>query len=351
MSDIEDEYRRNFEQWSTWTKQDIKDDKGTIAIINALSVVVRICPNVTVFSDSWLIFAQAAFIAGVQGQILTICVNVNVTNGAGKKRATICAFVGLLLDILGASIGVVHTLLLKQRVNDNAQILSLITAFKDEADLFALNINQETGENIVEVKIAKDGLPDGRRQKIEDLSKKMDGRFHLNRVSENYDRVTNILDYSSGPFEVISALMTVRFWFTTLMVSQKTSSVPLAAMGLGVGCLLLSVIFLAEGIAGPTSGEFLACVVAVGMVFVTLCFTIMFVKFLLTCPEDRQLTKLFFVALSMKFYTFLFTKVKGFRHRRCRNNDAELGAGPERRVRREEYEKRDFSVDLARQQG
>ena len=239
----------------------------------------------TGFSDSWLIFAQAAFIAGVQGQILTICVNVNVTNGAGKKRATICAFVGLLLDILGASIGVVHTLLLKQRVNDNAQILSLITAFKDEADLFTLNTNQETGADIVEVKIAKDGSPDGRRQNIENFAKKMKGRFDPDRLPENFDRVTNILDYSSGPFEVISALMTVRFWFTTLMVSQKTSSVPLAAMGLGVGCLLLSVIFLAEGIAGSTSGEFIACVVAVIAVFVTLCLTIMFVKFLLTVLE------------------------------------------------------------------
>ncbi len=284
MSDIGD-CCRNFEQWSTWTKQDIKDDKGTIAIINALSVVVRICSDFTVFSDSWFIFEQAAFIAGVQGQILTICVNVNVTNGAGKKRATICAFVGLLLDVLGASIGVVHTLLLKQRVNDNAQILSLIAAFRDEANLFTLNTNQETGENIVEVRIATDGSPDGRRQKIEDFSKKMEDRFHLNRLSNNFDRVTDILDYSSGPFEVISAMMTVRFWFTTMMVSPKTSSIPLAAMGLGVCCLLLSVIFLAEGIAGRTSGEFFACVVAVIAVFLALCLTIMFVKFLLTVLE------------------------------------------------------------------
>jgi len=309
MSDI-GEYRRNFDQWSTWTKQDIKDDKGTIAIINALSVVVRIFSDFAVFSDSWLIFAQAAFIAGVQGQILTICVNVNVTHGAGKKRATICAFVGLLLDILGASIGVVHTLLLKQRVNDNAQILSLIAAFTDEADFFTLNTNQATGADIVEVK-TKDGVPDRRRQKIEDFANKMEGRFHLNRLSDNFDRVTNILDYSSGPFEVISALMTVRFWFTTLMVSQKTSSVPLAAMGLGVGCLLLSVIFLAEGIAGSTSGEFIACVVAVMAVFVTLCFTVMFVKFLLTFLEIIS-----FVALRLKFYTFLFSKLRQFFGRR-----------------------------------
>ena len=294
MSDLK-EYRLKFEQWSTWTKQDIKDDKGTIAIINALSVVVRIFSDFTVFSDSWLIFAQAAFIAGVQGQILTICFNVNLTNGAGKKRATICAFVGLLLDILGASIGVIHTLLLKQRVNDNAQILSLIVASKAEVEFCTLNTNQATGEDIVEVKIPKDGVPDRTRQKIKDFANKMDDRFHLNRdrLSDNFDRVTDILNYSSGPFEVISALMTVRFWFTTLMVSQKTSSVPLAAMGLGVGCLLLSVIFLAEGIAGSTSGEFIACVVAVIAVFVTLCFTIMFVKFLLT--SWRSSSHFFFV--------------------------------------------------------
>jgi len=63
---------------------------------------------------------QAAFIAGVQSLYAA---------RLGKATNAI-ALVGLLLDMTGASLGIIHAIVLQQRIKENTDLFSAVTQIK-----------------------------------------------------------------------------------------------------------------------------------------------------------------------------------------------------------------------------
>jgi zinc transporter ZupT len=68
---------------------------------------------------------QAAFIAGVQSQIISFTMNLPQSS-MGKATNSI-AFVGLLLDVIGTFLGVIHAIVLQRRIKENTSLLNAMT--------------------------------------------------------------------------------------------------------------------------------------------------------------------------------------------------------------------------------
>jgi len=74
---------------------------------------------------------QAAFIAGVQAQVITF--TIALPHSALQRAANFFAFLGLVFEIAGTFIGAIHSILIQRRSKNKSLLLQQITLFK--ADL------------------------------------------------------------------------------------------------------------------------------------------------------------------------------------------------------------------------
>ncbi|PPR03066.1 hypothetical protein CVT26_004564 [Gymnopilus dilepis] len=101
------------EGWSRQMQETTDADKGTIEAVNTLMVV-------------------AAFIAGVQAQVLAI--SINLPGSVLARITNILGFIGLVFEISGTSLGAIHAVFLQRRVRSGLRSVNEINEFKGDLD-------------------------------------------------------------------------------------------------------------------------------------------------------------------------------------------------------------------------
>jgi hypothetical protein len=118
------------EEWSNRIQETIDGDKATIEAVHTLMVVVRLMNSTVLwfYVNMWLGGPKAAFIAGVQAQIIAFTLGLEPSRL--KKEANFFAFLGLILEIAGTFLGAIHSILLQRRSKGNTDSHNRITQFK-----------------------------------------------------------------------------------------------------------------------------------------------------------------------------------------------------------------------------
>ncbi|KDR78737.1 hypothetical protein GALMADRAFT_154675 [Galerina marginata CBS 339.88] len=175
--------RRTVQSWKAWLQADINDDKAIIDTVNALITV-------------------AAFIAGVQAQVISF--TIPLPRDVLGRTTNFFAVVGLILDIAGTFLGVIHALLIQRRMR------------------------------------YKSGLYDD----IEQLVRNQDD----DNVKMEAERILNALTRYIGKQP---PLLRVRYTEPLFKVVFSFGSIPLLAMGFGVLFLLITILLFSV----PTFGR------------------------------------------------------------------------------------------------
>jgi len=235
---------RSLERWTTWTQHDIDSDKTIVDTVNAL-------------------IAVAAFIAGVQGQIIFFSLSLDQTM---LGRATnVLGFVGLVLDVIGTFLGVIHAIILQRRIKGNTAVLSAITQTTNILQAIQKHRDDATPSPD---KISQEQLRD---IGIEDPDDQFQRAQQLLRSLKDHFRTRNVL----GPFglaeTVRKAVVLTNPAFTIQPITETMikslfglGRAPLFAMGLGVLSLIASTIMYAAESAFLTSEVWVACVAVLG---------------------------------------------------------------------------------------
>jgi len=238
---------RSLERWSTWTQHDINSDKTIVDTVNAL-------------------IAVAAFIAGVQSSIISSTLPLNQTMLG--KATNVVSFVGLLLDVIGTFLGVIHAIVLQRRIKGNTAVLTAIT--QTTTILKAMPKHQDdatpTGEKVMQDQLREIGVddPDDQFQRAQQLLQALKDHFKTRKAS--------------GPFgmseSVRKAFVLVNPAFAIQPVTEAMlgsllglGRAPLFAMGLGVVALIASIIMFAAESPSLTSEVWMSCVAVLAGVF------------------------------------------------------------------------------------
>ncbi|KAI0041229.1 hypothetical protein FA95DRAFT_1611166, partial [Auriscalpium vulgare] len=154
----------------------------------------------------------ATFIAGVQAQMLSFTYESNDTHL--QAATNWLGFVGLTLDILGATAGVAHAIILKQSIKDARDVATLLNTLASEMDRLEL-VQQPT----------------------------------VKSEPERFDQYEGALAAVGGWMEIqykfSSRFPLVRYIKRWTAYIQGTRLLPISAMGGGALCLLLSVLCFA----------------------------------------------------------------------------------------------------------
>jgi hypothetical protein len=229
------------ERWSTWTQHDIEADKAIVDTVNAL-------------------IAVAAFIAGVQSSIILLTITLEQTP-LGRATNTV-AFVGLVLDVVGTFLGVIHAIVLQRRIKENTAVLTAMTQVN--TTLKAVQNLQDTApspEKVTSDQLREIGIDDPERhvQRAQELHDMLEDRFHRRNVL-------------GGPFGLAQSVLQVvvlansavginRIRVDTVLKSLfGLGHTPLLAMALGVVALVVSVITFAAESAALPSQVWVSCV-------------------------------------------------------------------------------------------
>ncbi|KDQ58959.1 hypothetical protein JAAARDRAFT_56958 [Jaapia argillacea MUCL 33604] len=177
----------------------LDNGKRTVDTVNALIVV-------------------ATFIAGVQTQIISLSYTADDTNLA--KATNFIGFLGIILDILGAAGGVVHTIMLQGALQQLQRLLDNVKVIEDHLKWFQRLDEHETSPSLTHTAL-------------------------FSRVRDVQPNFTEDVDWSKPV--IMAAVPTVFDPLSHLMRVRviRFGLVPLAVTGVGFICLLLSVITLA----------------------------------------------------------------------------------------------------------
>jgi hypothetical protein len=210
-------------------------------------------------SASVFVVFQAAFIAAVQSTIISFALDLDETPLA---RATkMFGFVGLVLDIIGTFLGVIHAIVLQRRIKGNTAVLSAIT--QTTTILKAIQKHQDDSEKAAPDQLKEYGIddPDDQFQRAQRLLQGLKDHF----------RSRNLL----GPFGLAQGVRKALAFANPAFAIQPITETmikslfglgraPLFAMGLGVVSLIVSVIMFAAESNKLTSEVWVACVSVVG---------------------------------------------------------------------------------------
>jgi len=200
-------------------------------------------------------FSQAAFIAGVQAQVISFTLALE-RNTMGKNT-NIIAFVGLSLDIIGTYMGLMHISMLRSRIRRNTVDLDAMTrslrAFQNNTSRDEKTPYQLRGADDPErAQLPPDHhLPENEVRELEKLYEDLDDRFtnREGRIADYYGRVT------FTPLEFLRAFL-------------RLGRIPAAALEFGLVALGVSIIMFASASTTLPSAVWVSCVAVVGAVVV-----------------------------------------------------------------------------------
>ena len=195
----------------------------------------------------------------------------NATNALG--------FVGLLLDVIGTFLGVIHALVLQRRIKENTAILHAMTQIK--TSMKAIQKSDTSLDKLTEEQLREIDPDDPAEQvrRAQQILEVLQHRFEKPNVS------STPLNHAMGLLQSVAVtkpgigMQNVQFviLIKSLFGLGRT---PLVAMGLGVLALVVSVIMFAAESTAFSSVVWLSCVgVLAGVIGLSLV-PITFVSFL-----------------------------------------------------------------------
>ncbi|RDB20756.1 hypothetical protein Hypma_012301 [Hypsizygus marmoreus] len=210
-------------------RQEVDSGKEAVENINALIVV-------------------SAFIAGVQAQMISITYTSNAT--PLETATNVFAFLGLTLDIIGTSTGVLRTVLLQHTIRRTERV-------RESLDQLRARIEQlkgREGEATVDT--------------VQQITEVVEIQNSIRSEFQTVRDLSSIVALESAQWIDDTSMATA---FSTVMIVPRlvlyivrspqavANQLPLTSMGGGILCLLVSILLFAAG-SQPT-GVWTACVV------------------------------------------------------------------------------------------
>jgi len=289
-------------RWSTWIQEDIDEDKGVVDTVNALIVVVGHGNLQFIIHQSWFTSQlQAAFIAGIQAQIITFTLTLPADSTVGRI-SNVFAFVGLMLDVIGTFLGVIHAVLLQRRIQDNTLLLNTTTHIKTDVEAGSRIESDNSPQGSPGGQIGNREQPGVQSQRLRQFVANMQSRFPSSDITSSLE---NAFAVFSGvviiqPLEISpNFVSTVKKRFSILGTLFTFGNTPLISMGLGVACLIVSTILFAANSTSLLREVWIACVaVLVGVV----CLSLLPIRFVWPLPF-HSIVKFIFSPKDMKCWS------------------------------------------------
>jgi hypothetical protein len=174
------------------------------------------------------------------------------------RISNVFAFVGLMLDVIGTSLGVIHAVLLQRRIQDNTLLLNTTTQIK----------------TVVEGGLSRDNSPEVSQQPqhVPRFMTDMQAHFRSRSVTTGFENAFAVLSgLAIRPLEITNFVSTVKTRFSILGTLLTFGNTPLISMGLGVVCLIISTILFAANSTSLLREVWISCVaVLVGIICLSL---------------------------------------------------------------------------------
>ena len=269
---------RSLEQWSSWTQHDIDSDKTIVDTVNALIAVVRIYKLMISSQILRGLSFQAAFIAGVQSQVVSFSMGLPQSQIANATNAL--GFVGLLLDVIGTFLGVIHAIVLQRRIKENTAVLHAMTQITTSMKAIQ-KFNGTSSDKLTEEQLREIDPDDPEEQvrRAQQILEVLQHRFEKSNVS------SAPLNHAMGLLRSVAVakpgIGMQGVQLVTLIRSLfGLGHTPLVAMGLGVLSLVVSVVMFAAESTALSSVVWLSCVGVLAAVIGLSLLPITFVSFL-----------------------------------------------------------------------
>ena len=166
------------------------------------------------------------------------------------RISNVFAFVGLILDVVGTSLGVIHAVLLQRRIQDNTLLLNTTTQI-----------------------LSRNGPDDSlhQSQHVRKFMEDMQAHFPSKSDTTGFENAFAVLSgLAIQPLD-ITKFATVKTRFSILGTLLTFGNTPLISMGLGVACLIISTILFAANSTSLLREVWISCVaVLVGIICLSL---------------------------------------------------------------------------------
>jgi hypothetical protein len=191
------------------------------------------------------------------------------------------AFVGIVLDVMGTFLGVIHAIVLQRRMKGKTTMLSSVAQVTTSLKAIQ-NLHVDSTESTSEKDLRESGIEDPEQQirHAQQLLETLEDRFDSRNVS--------------GPFGLAQSVFHIVFLANSAIGTREIARVdslaktlfglghtPLVAMALGVVALAVSVIMFAAESTKLSSEVWMSCVAVLGGVIALSLLPITFVAFLI----------------------------------------------------------------------
>jgi len=196
-------------------------------------------------------FEQAAFIAGIQTQVIALC--IALPKSGLSRTANVFAFVGLFLDVVGTATGVAHSLVLQHKIKEITTLQSINSTLKKEAVDLDNQINEES------------------KQKFDRFARVMNNRYPPRDEILRFGLLALPINTAWVPAFVQDQIGLASSILNLVQAAQPRSGnsgpsghlAPVATMVFGIVFLGISVLLVAVGLPSLSKEVWIACTVTV----------------------------------------------------------------------------------------
>ena len=191
------------------------------------------------------------------------------------RISNVFAFVGLILDVIGTFLGVIHAVLLQRRIQDNTLLLHTTTQIKTDVEGGLSRIESNNSPEVSPGgQIGNREQPGVQSQHVRRFMSDMQTHFPLRSDTTGLENAFAVLSgvATIQPLEISTNFVsTVKTRFSILGTLLTFGNTPLISMGLGVACLIISTILFAAKSTSLLREVWISCVaVLVGIICLSL---------------------------------------------------------------------------------
>ena len=200
-------------------------------------------------------FEQAAFIAGIQTQVIALC--IALPKSGLSRTANVFAFVGLFLDVIGTATGVAHSLVLQHKIKEITTLQSINSRLTKEA----VDIGNQSDESQLEEF----------KQKFDRFARVMNNRYPPRDEILRFGLLALPINTAWVPAFVQDQIGLASSILNLVQAAQPRSGnsgpsghlAPVATMVFGIVFLGISVLLVAVGLPSLSKEVWIACTVTV----------------------------------------------------------------------------------------
>jgi len=189
--------------------------------------------------------------------------------------ANAVAFVGLLLDVIGTFLGVIHAIVLQRRIKDNTDLLNAMTEISNGLRAIQRLQNSSSQDKLTQDQLPEIGIEDPQQhlRRAQQLHDVLEDRFRDRTRSQAFSIALDVIHAVIFP---TFAKDKVEFILKSLF---KLGHTPLLAMAVGVMALVVSIIMFAAESTVLAREVWISCVAVLGGVIGLSLLPISFVAF------------------------------------------------------------------------